>query len=109
MAPVSSPLLTFTEEFNEILAHEVEQKGWCGIGIVELPSGDRINVFFYDPVRLAQDLASDTQSGDAFIAEPGLIIVPKVTLAYMEGAVKKLFEKGYFKNLLPISKGGNAI
>ena len=65
-------------------------------------------MFFYDPIRLAQDLESEMQSGDAFIAEPGLIVIPRVTLAYMEAAVKKLFEKGYFNNLLPFKEDGKS-
>jgi hypothetical protein len=42
------------------------------------------------------------KSGEAFIAEPGLIVIPKVTLEYMEAAVRKLFDKGYFESLTPI-------
>jgi len=96
---MNAPRLLFREDFTERLAFEVEQKGWCGIGVVELPSGERVSVFFYDPIRLAQDLDSDMKSGDAFIAEPGLIVIPRVTRAYMEAAVRRLFEKGYFNHL----------
>jgi hypothetical protein len=105
MQALNSAKLIFKERFDERLAFEVEQKGWCGIGVVELPNGDRMNVFFYDPVRLAQDLEADMKSGEVCIAEPGLIVIPKVTLQYMEAAVKQLFENGYFNSLVPSSRG----
>ena len=40
------PVLTFSQPFDERIAYEVEQKGWCGIGVVELPDGSRVEVFF---------------------------------------------------------------
>src|SRR5215813_7489981 len=94
----SAPRLSFRVDFDERTAVEVENKGWCGIAFVELPGGEQVDVFFYDPIRLAQDLQSETKSGHAFIAEPGLIVIPRVTLAFMEAAVKTLFEQGYFDN-----------
>ena len=94
------PKLLFEANFDERLACEVEQKGWCGIGSVELPSGARVKVFFYDPVRLAQDLETDLKFGDTCIAEPGMIVIPRVTLDHMERAVSQLYEKGYFNNFV---------
>ena len=96
------PRLIFKEEFDDRFAFEVAQKGWCGIAVVELPNGDRREVFFYDPVRLAQDLEVGMRSGEPFIAEPGLIVIPEVTLTYMNEAVNRLFDKGYFESLTPI-------
>jgi hypothetical protein len=96
------PKLLFTEVFDERLAFEVEQKGWCSIGIVELPSGTQIKVFFYDPVRLAQDLETDLASGEVCIAEVGMIVIPKITREYMEKAVHRLFKKGFFNNFVPV-------
>jgi hypothetical protein len=55
-------------------------------------------VFFYSPERLAQDLEMDTKAGHPYIAEPGLIVIPEVTLAYMQVAVEQLYEQGYFEH-----------
>lgn len=55
------PKLMFKEEFDERLAFEVSQKGWCGIAMVELPEGGRVDVFFYSPERLARDLENGRQ------------------------------------------------
>jgi hypothetical protein len=92
--------LLFTEDFDERAAFEIEQKGWCGIALVKLPGGARIKLFFYDPVRLAQDLENGLTRGAVCIAEPCMIVVPRVTREYMEKAVNQLFENGYFNNVI---------
>jgi hypothetical protein len=96
------PRLLFEQPLDDRLAFEMEQKGWCGIGIVELPSRARIRVFFYDPVRLAQDLETDLKLGRPCIAELGMIVIPRVTLEYMERSVRILYETGYFNGLVPL-------
>jgi hypothetical protein len=96
----SRPQLTFKEKFDERLAFEVSQKGWCGIAAVELPEGGKVDVFFYSPTRLAQDLEADSKAGHPFVAEPGLIVVPDVTLAHMEAAIEQLYRQGYFEHFV---------
>jgi hypothetical protein len=100
MFTVNRPKLAFKEKFDERLAFEVSQKGWCGIAVVELPEGGRVDVFFYSPTRLAQDLETDMKAGHHYIAEPGLIVVPEVTLPYMEAAVEQLYRQGYFEHFV---------
>ncbi|MEZ4362800.1 MAG: hypothetical protein R3B48_21595 [Kofleriaceae bacterium] len=58
-------------------------------------------VVFYDCVRLAQDLEYEVSVGRMCIAEPGLSVLPAVTLANMELAVHKLEDEGVFANLVP--------
>jgi hypothetical protein len=103
---VDYPRLVFEQPFDERLAYEVEQKGWCGIALVEVPNGTRFRVFFYDPIRLAQDLETDLKSGEFCIAEPGMIVVPTVSREHMENAVRRLYEKGYFQSLVPTTEAG---
>ena len=100
MLALNRPKLIFKEEFSERLAFDVAQKGWCGIAAVELPGRGRVDVFFYSPERLAQDLESETKAGHPFVAEPGLIVVPEVTLPYMEAAVEQLYRQGYFEHFV---------
>jgi len=102
MKDFEHPRLLFEQPLNERLAFEMEQKGWCGIAIVELPSRARIRVFFYDPIRLAQDLETDLKLGRVCIAELGMIVIPRVTLEYMERSVRILDERGYFNGLVPL-------
>lgn len=51
---------------------------------------------FFDPVRLAQELAQEVADGRAFIGEPGLIVLPEVTRETMERAARVLAEEGFF-------------
>lgn len=98
MSEAKRPTLLFEEPFDSKLEFEVEQKGWCGIGIVAFPSGKKSKVFFYDPVRLSQDLETELKSGGVCIAEPCLIVIPRVTRTYMEQAVSQLYDSGYFSH-----------
>jgi hypothetical protein len=99
MAEKEMPRLMFTEEWDEYAADLAEMKGWCGIGVVELPDGRRIPVDFYHPARLASDLESRLKEGKVYVAEPHMIVIPEVTREYMEKAVQQLYESGYFKRL----------
>ncbi|HEY7405681.1 MAG TPA: hypothetical protein VIB39_19305 [Candidatus Angelobacter sp.] len=94
--------LIFTEEFTEELADIVEMKGWCGLGMVELPNGTRFDVLFIEPTRLQSDLESHLRSGRVCVAEPGMIVIPKVTRDYMDAAVQELYKSGYFNSLKSI-------
>jgi hypothetical protein len=46
--------------------------------------------------RLGQSLSSNVESGRAYYAEPGLIILPKVSTEAIHRAVHGLWEDGYF-------------
>ncbi len=78
------PKLHFREPFEGITAFEVPHKGWYAGVTVELEDGRRVPVFFYDPVRLTQDLESDAARGEPYIAEHSMIVVPEVTEAAMQ-------------------------
>src|SRR5712692_7492320 len=92
-------MLSFSCDLNEKTQWEIENKGWFEQAIVHLPNGKNLQVNFWDPVRLAQDLETDLKSGRTCLAEPGMIVIPKVTIRNMEAAVKELYETGYFDRL----------
>ena len=98
----SYPKLHFGDTFAEI-AWELEYKGWYGGATVELENGARYPVFFYDPVRLAQDLLAEAEQGRPYVAEAGMIVVPLVSEANMRLAVGQLYKAGWFDHLQPIS------
>ena len=83
MADDFVPRLVFKYPFDAMAAHDAEARGYLGYAAVELGDGRRYPVVFYDPVRLQQDLEVETGEGRAFIAEPGRIVVPEVTLFRM--------------------------
>lgn len=93
------PTLSFTCEFDERTAWEVEQKGYFEHALVRLPDGAEVRVCFWDPVRLAQDLETDTKHGKTCFAEPGVIVLPSVTVDRMKKAVDELYDNGYFDRL----------
>jgi hypothetical protein len=99
---VTEPTLSFICEFDEHTAWEVEQKGWFEGAVVTLPNGLAVPLSFWDPVRLSQDLETGLKFGSVCLAEPALIVVPKVTFEYMQKAVKELFGKGYFDRLIAL-------
>lgn len=102
MANIDRPTLSFPYGFDERDAVESEQRGYFGQAIVELPSGARVKVCFYEPIRLNQDLETVQKSGEVCIGEPGLIIIPSVTLENMQRAIEQLFLEGYFDSFVPL-------
>jgi hypothetical protein len=71
---------------------EVESKGWFdGADVVW---EDRIiRISFYDPARLAEDVAEQL-SGPGVVAFRNLVVVPVVTREAMTEAVRRLVDTG---------------
>jgi hypothetical protein len=99
---VEKPLVVFPNWFDERAEVEACAKGWLDYVRVDLPDGSRYQVFFYDPVRLQQDLAEQQKLGQPYLAEPGLIVVPEVTPEAIRKAVDGLWRQGYFCHLKPV-------
>ena len=95
------PRLIFTNEFSERDAFEAHSRGYVSHVLVELESGQLFPVFFYDSVRLRQDLDEMIQHGEAFIADPGMIVLHEVTIEAMTEAVERLASRGFFRHLVP--------
>jgi len=104
MEGIDYPVLSFTCEFDDLTALDVEEKGFFDHAVVTLEDGSRYRLHFYDPDRLAVDLRTDLRFGKACIAEPGLVIVPKVTPHSMREAAKQLVKEGYFAFLKPFNE-----
>jgi hypothetical protein len=94
-----SPKIVFKHPFDEAAAYEAGARGYLGYAAVEMSDGTRSPVVFYDPVRLQQDLEVEANEGRAFIAEPGMIVIPEVTLGRMQDAIDRLFHSGFFDAL----------
>jgi hypothetical protein len=45
----------------------------------------------------------DAKAGNPYVAEPGLIVLPEVTLEYMQKAVRRLAQAGFFESLIPVT------
>jgi hypothetical protein len=96
------PLLSFSCEFDELAALDVEEKGFFDHAIITLSDGSRYRLHFFTPARLAYQLKVEQEIGNVCIGEPGLVIVPRVTVQYMKEAAKQLLREGCFAGLKPI-------
>ncbi|MDO5079765.1 hypothetical protein [Buchananella hordeovulneris] len=69
-------------------AWEIEAKGVCWE--VSVRVGDRlVAVTFYDPVRLAQDIAAELRGG-AYPELRRVLVVPRVTAEQMRAAIARV-------------------
>jgi hypothetical protein len=94
--------LSFPFGWDDRTAFDAKDRGVMDCVHVELPNGKKVQVGFYDPIRLAQDLDSSKASGTSWIAIPGMIVIPEVTVELMQKAVDGLFHQGYFDHVVPI-------
>ena len=76
-------------------------KGWLSAQ-VELNDGRQISLYFSDPIRLKQDLDESARTGKPYFAEPGLIVLPEVTVETVQAAVQALCKQGFFDQLRPL-------
>jgi hypothetical protein len=75
-------------------AGTIEAKGWLADATVTLSDGRSLSLSFYDPARLAQEVA-DELDRTGFFAERNLIVVPNVTREQIERAVRELSETDF--------------
>jgi hypothetical protein len=90
--------LLLPEGFDEQSLFEMPLKGWLQASVA-VDDGTCYPVYFCDPMRLQQDLEQSAENGEPWVAEPGLIILPEVTLEAAQKAVYFLWAKGYFASL----------
>lgn len=93
--------LHYPDGYDERAELEMTDKGYCPGPAVELEDGSRYELYFYDPVRLAQDLERIAGHGCPCIAEVNMVVVPEVTPAAIRSAVERLVETGYFSKVKP--------
>jgi hypothetical protein len=100
----SSAKLVFVHGFSERDSAEARDRGYLSHVLVEIDGVRLYPVLFYDPVRLQQDLEEGLKHDRSFLAEPGMIVLPDVTLDAMQDAVQRLCREGYFDYLVPLSR-----
>ncbi len=96
------PKLTFQTPFDERAQFEAASRGYLSTVRVQLEDGATYEVVFYDHVRLGQDLEEEVSSGRMCVADPGMIVLPEVTLENIRTAVGRLALEGYFDSLRPL-------
>jgi hypothetical protein len=108
------PLRDGAEYPRFVFAHEVDGRdlvphGYRGDVVVELADGEAFPVYFYEPDAVREELDARIRSGfGRFVAEPGLVVIPEITLAGMKSSVLELIGAGYFTHLRPVcAKAGS--
>jgi hypothetical protein len=102
------PLRDDTDYPRLVFAHDVNDRdmaphGYRGDVVVELGDSEAFPVYFYDPEAIREELDGRIRSGfGRFVAEPGLVVIPEITLAAMKSSVLELIEIGYFTHLRPV-------
>src|SRR5438874_375633 len=96
--------LVFLHAFGMIEQEEAKSRGYLSHVLVEVDNGLLYPVFFYDAVRLKQDLDEEAKLGRPFVADPGMIVLLSVTQSAMEAAVQTLNQEGFFGRLQPVTR-----
>ena len=99
----STARLVFAQGISEQTLFEAQSRGYLSHVMVELDGSRVFAVFFYDAIRLQQDLQESAKHDRPFVADPGMIVLPELTLDAMESAVQRLCQEGYFEHLVELS------
>ncbi len=103
------PSIFFPDGFDDRWEYEMTLKGYLSNVEVGLTDGRRFLVNLIDPVRLAQDLEGEADSGRPYFAEPGLIVLTEVTKPAIVTAIQSLWREGFFEWLKPLSAQNGTI
>jgi hypothetical protein len=99
MADAQSYVVHFPYYFDE-REWEVTAKGWFSDLLVEY--GDRVyRPVFYDPTRLAQEIADEVTSAREYFIAQNLVVVRAVTRSNIVAALDGLSER-HFETLVPL-------
>jgi hypothetical protein len=98
MNAITNFQVVFPECYDERGEWEAKEKGWLQGVEVRFSNGDAYPVFFYDPVRLAQDLETDTKHGRPFLAQPDMIVFPQITREAILDVIGKLVDEAFFSD-----------
>ena len=91
----SYPKLLFTSEFSE---NEAIDRGYLSHVCADFGNGRLYPIEFYSIGRLADDLEYEK-----VIADPGMIVVPKIELSVIENALQMLSQADFFDYLTPLT------
>jgi hypothetical protein len=94
---MSDHRLHLPEDFDAY-GWQAEAKGWFSDARLSA-FGKEYQLNFYDPVRLAQEIASEHER-DTVFCEPNLVVVKEVTRSAMEEAAHELVRSGRISSLV---------
>jgi hypothetical protein len=71
---------------------------WRDDIIVHCPNQKSYQLYFYDNVRLSQEIVTEK-----VIAEHGLVVVQELTVESISAAIEHLWHYDYFDKLMPLN------
>jgi hypothetical protein len=89
-------VVVFPDWYDERAEYEHSAKGFLPDVEVRFADGYRHRLYFYDAIRLGQDLEAEVEQGRPYLSEPGLVIVPEVTRTSILKAVAGLWQRDFF-------------
>lgn len=98
------PLVVYPDGFDEIVSEEMLVKGWIGPVEVWLDDTTGYHIYFTDIDCAKHDLTYAVKQGHPCFTEPGLVILPSVTVEQVNKTVVYLQADGYFKHLMPLNR-----
>lgn len=96
------PKIRFHESFTEADREIMTNRGLVLSVTVEVSCVHRYDITVMDINRVVQEFDGNVSRGWPFFAEPGLIIVPEVTVDAINVAVNALYKRGFFESLKPL-------
>ena len=100
--PSQLPKLILPDDFDDRAVDEIRMKGWFNAK-VEIADGRHYEVNFYDSIRLQQEIAWDfTKLNMPCFAEPGIVVIPEITVEAIQRALNYLAEHHYFSYFSPL-------
>ena len=82
------------QDWDDYWSAYAEPKGWYR-GAHVRAGGRSYRLTFYDPARLAQEIADALASGAPFVAEPNTVVIQRVTKEDMILAIESLARRSF--------------
>lgn len=85
-------------------AYDDAARGYCSHVLVTIENGNTYRIEFDTPDNVQSELRQRLKIGEPCFYAVGLIIIPEITLEYMQKSVEFLVGQDYFESLQPIRK-----
>ncbi len=100
MEAAGYPQIIWDRELDEYSCGEMQARGYARLDIAATEAVT-YSLYFSDPVRLQQDLEVLVADGYPCFDEPGLVVIPEITVENIEKAVAFLWSRDFFSHLQP--------
>jgi hypothetical protein len=96
-------LMTYTIHFPDDFLPNIDIWGSKGFANLEVTyDGARYQLSFVDPANVRMGLESSDPDTLNCFAEPGMVVIQKITEKHIRSAIDQLIKKRFFDTLAPI-------